>query len=197
MILAAVKTEDGERPVVNVQVNASFTSDGADYGASFVEQTDDRFRSQYLVPGQNYEVSAWAAGFVPNRVQRVKLAEGAVAKLELTVKRGREPLKTGEFAPPFLVKTMAGDTLALADLQGKFVLLHFWNPGDDNCLPDLAHLKAVRARFGNDDRLAMIGFCLIADPVAVTRMIKEKAIVWPQVMLHHAGRFDRARLRRR
>ena len=86
MILAAVKTEDGERPVVNVQVNASFTSEGADFGASFVEQADDRYRSQFLIPGQNYEVSAQATGFVPNRVHRVTLAEGAVARLELTVR---------------------------------------------------------------------------------------------------------------
>ena len=29
----------------------------------------------------------------------------------------------------------------------------------------------------------MIGFCLVADPAAVTKIIKEKAVSWPQVVL--------------
>ena len=183
MILATVKTEDGESPAVNISINASFTSDGADYGVGFVEQADGRYRSQNMLPGQEYEVSAWATGFVPNEVHRLKLAEGAVTHLSLTVRRQPRTLKVGDFAPPFLVKTIAGEGLALADLRGRFLLLHFWNPGDDNCLPDLARLKAVRARFGKDDRLAMIGFCVVADSAAVTKFIMEKALSWPQVIL--------------
>jgi peroxiredoxin len=183
MILANVKTEDGESPAVNIQVNASFTSAGVDYGAGFVEQADGKYRSQNLMPGQEYEISAWATGFIPIGVRRLTLAEGAATHLTLTVKRQPTPLKVGDFAPPFLVKTIAGEGLALADLRGKLVLLHFWNPVDDNCLPDLARLNAVRARFGNDDRLAMIGLCVVADSAAVTKIIKEKALSWPQVML--------------
>ena len=137
MILATVKTEDGESPAVNIQVNASFTSDGADYEGGLAEQADGRFRSQNLLAGQEYEVSAWATGFVPNRVHRLKLGEGTVTHLNLTVKRQHRAPSSGDFAPPFLVKTVAGETLALADFRGKFVLLHFWNPGDDNCLSDI------------------------------------------------------------
>ncbi len=183
MILATVKTEDGESLAVNIQVNAAFSSEGSDFGAGFVEQADGKFRSQNLIPGQEYEVCAWATGFVPNRVHRLTLEEGARTHLNLTVKRQPGPLAVGDFAPPFLVKSLAGDGLALADLRGKFVLLHFWNPLDDNCLADLPRLKAIRDRFSNDDRLAMIGFCPVSDLIAVTKIIKEKALSWPQVML--------------
>jgi hypothetical protein len=183
MILATVKTEEGESPAVNTQVNASFTSEGSDFGAGFAEQADGRFRSQNLMPGQEYEVSGWATGFVPNRVQRVKLGEGAVINMNLTLKRQPRPVAVGDLAPPFLVKTITGEGLALADLRGKYVLLHFWNPVDDNCLPDIPRLMALRARFGKDDRLAIIGFCLVSDPTVVTKIIKEKALSWPQVML--------------
>jgi cytochrome oxidase Cu insertion factor (SCO1/SenC/PrrC family) len=33
--------------------------------------------------------------------------------------------KIGEAAPPFNLETLQGDRVALADLQGKFVVIHF------------------------------------------------------------------------
>jgi peroxiredoxin len=182
-IMATVKTEDGESPAVNIQVSAGFRSEGNEYGAGFVEQADGRYRSQNLLPDQEYEVSAWATGFVPNRVERLRLREGASINLNLIIKRQPKPPTIGDFAPPFLVKTLDGEPLSLGELRGKFVLLHFWNPLDDNCLQELVRFKAVRDRFGKDDRLAMIGFCPVASPNDVAKVIKEKGLSWPQVIL--------------
>ncbi len=183
MMMATVKTEDGESPAVNTQVNASLHSEGNEIGTGFVEQADGRFRSQCLLPDQEYEVSAWATGFVPNRMQRLKLREGASIDVTLTLKRQPKPPGIGDFAPPFLVKTLGGEALSLGDLRGKFVLLHFWNPVDDNCLQELMRLKALRDRFVKNDRLAMIGFCLATHSKDVTKVINEKELSWPQVIL--------------
>ena len=78
---------------------------------------------------------------------------------------------------------MDGEPLSLGELRGKFVLLHFWNPLDDNCLQELVRFKAMRDRFGKDDRLAMIGFCPVTSPNDVAKVIKEKGLSWPQVIL--------------
>jgi peroxiredoxin len=183
MIVATVRTEDGERPAVNVQVNASFFSDGNEYAGAFIEQADGRFRSGNLIPAQEYEMFSWATGLVPNTVQRLKLQEGASLDLTFIVKRQPRPPSVGDFAPPFLVKTLGGQALSLGDLQGKFVLLHFWNPLDDNCLQELPPLKATWDRFGKSNRLAIIGFCPVTDAKEMTKVIKEKKLSWPQVVL--------------
>jgi peroxiredoxin len=183
MIMATVTTEDGERPAVNVQVNANFFSDGNEFDGAFIEQADGRFRSGNLIPGHEYKVCAWATGFVPNRVQRLQLVEGTSIDLTLTLKRQTKPPGIGDFAPPFLVKTLGGEALSLGDLRGKFVLLHFWNPSDADCLEELVRLKTVRDRFGKDDRLAIVGFCLAINPEDVITVIKEKGLSWPQVIL--------------
>jgi AhpC/TSA family len=172
-IMATVTTEDGKRPAVNLQVNASFFSDGNEYGGAFIEQADGRFRSQNLIPGQEYDMSSWATGFVPNTVHRLKLKEGASLDLTLTVKRQPRPPSVGDFAPPFLVKTLGGQALSLGDIRGKLVLLHFWNPFDDNCLSELPRRKATWHRFAKNDRLAIIGFCLVTEAKEMTKVIKD------------------------
>ena len=183
ILMTTVKTEDGESPAVDIQVNASVNSKGNEIGVGLVEQADGRFRSQSLMPDEEYELSAWATGFVPNRVERLKLREGTSIDLTLIIKRQPKPPTIGDFAPPFLVKTLGGEPLSLGELRGKFVLLHFWNPLDDNCLQEMARLKALRDRFGKDDRLAMIGFCPVTSPKHVAKVVKEKGLSWPQVIL--------------
>jgi peroxiredoxin/5-hydroxyisourate hydrolase-like protein (transthyretin family) len=182
-IMATVLTEDGESPAVNIQVNSLFNDEGEEFGAGFVEQADGRYRSLNLLPDQDYEITAWATGFVPNRVHRLRPIEGASIDLTLTLRRQPKPIASGDFAPPFLIKTLAGNTLALNDLRGKFVLLHFWSPDVDSCVEELPHIKAIRDRFGTSDRLTMLGLCLVSDPKAAVEFIKEKRISWPQAIL--------------
>jgi peroxiredoxin len=182
-ILATITKEDGETPDFDVQIQASFTWEGGSYGANWVKQADGRYRVSNLMPGPEYEVTAWALGFVPNRVHRVTLAEGSSIDLRLVLKRQPKGLSVGDFAPPFLVKTLAGDVVGLGDLRGKFVLLHFWSPQVNNCVIELPGLQAVCDRFVKDDRLAMIGFCLTTESDELNKIVKTNGISWPQVML--------------
>jgi peroxiredoxin len=182
-IFARVQTEDGETPSLDVQVAATFYRDGCNFFAGFVEQSNGWYRSQNLPPDQEYEVFASTAGFVPNTVQRLRLHEGASIDLRLIVRRQPKPLAMSQFAPPFMVKGHDGQAISLDELRGKFVLIHFWNPSDPNCVQELTKLKAVTKRFGGDNRLVVIGLCLVSDPKDATEVIKEKHLSWSQVIL--------------
>ena len=182
-IRARVKTEDGETPFANVQVRASFHSSDQDHEVEFAEEVDGRFRSQRLFPDQTYEVCAVATGFVPNRILRIRLSEGMSRNVDLVLKRQPKELAIGEFAPPFIVKTVGGEALGLGDLRGKFVLLQFWGPEWDNSVQEIPRFQAVQKRIAKDGRLAMIGLCLTRDPNAAIKVIKDKELTWPQVIL--------------
>jgi peroxiredoxin len=182
-IRAQVRTDDGDTPCVNVQVIASFHSGEADNQASFVEESEGRFRSQSLFPEQQYEVCALATGFVPNRLLRLKLPEGSFTELSLVLRRQPTGPAIGDFAPPFLVKTLDGDSLSLGDLRGKFVLLEFWGQEWDNSVQEIPRFHAVQKRFAKDHRLAMIGLCLERNPTVAIKAMSEKTVTWPQVLL--------------
>jgi peroxiredoxin len=182
-IITSVTKEDGETPDFDVQIQANFTWEGGSYGANCVKQADGRYRVSNLMPGQEYEVTAWALGFVPNRIHRVTLAEGSSIDLSLVLKRQPKGLSVGDFAPPFLVKTLAGDVVGLGDLRGKFVLLHFWSPQVNNCVIELPGFQVVCDQFVKEDRLAMIGFCLTTELDELNKIVKSNRISWPQVML--------------
>jgi peroxiredoxin len=181
-VLVRVQTADGARPFLGSSVAALLPIDGTELGANFVEQADERHRSQYLLPDHEYLLAASSFGFIPNRVERIKLPEGAAAEITLVVRPQPLQPRVGDIAPPFFVKTRDGQAISLHDLRGKYVLLHWWHPQYDNCAPEVAHLKAVSARFGSSGRLVILGFCPLIDPTAAVAFIKEKALTWSQVI---------------
>jgi hypothetical protein len=86
MILATIKTEDGDTPEFDVNLRAGFTTGRGWYGASVFKQADGRYRITNLFPDQEYELSASALAFIPNRIHRVKPREGSSVELILTLK---------------------------------------------------------------------------------------------------------------
>jgi peroxiredoxin len=182
-ILVTIKTEDGDPHPAQAGVNGSFTHEGGDFGANFVEQADHRYRSQNLMPDEEYELVASAPGFVSNRVQRVRLREGTVAELTLVVRHQPHPPAAGDHAPPFFVRANNGEVISLDDLRGNFVLLHFWHPAWVNCVQELPRLKKLHDRFGKGQRLALLGFCLVKDKAEAVKVIKDKELTWPQITL--------------
>ena len=181
-VVAEVRTEDGDVST-EASVQGFYTLNGNFYGTGMIRQADGRYRTQHLVPGQEYHFAAYAPGYVPNTVQRVTLPEGGLAELTLVARRQPKPLEVDDGAPGFVVKTLDGEILSLDSFRGKFLLLHFWSPDFGPDIPDLADLKAIHQKFGKDKRFTMLSLCPATKPDAVSKIVKEEKLSWPQALL--------------
>ncbi len=88
--------------------------------------------------------------------------------------------KVGDVAAPFTVKTLDGKSLKLADYDGKYVVLNFWESfasdrGGDEAV---AALKKIQKIYAHDDRVAIIGLTL-DDYVEATEYSKKRGMNWP------------------
>jgi peroxiredoxin len=179
-----VQTDEGDVPE-NVNVSTGFNFNGGDFGQRFILLSDGRYRSRTLMPDHEYEIAAWAPGYVPNRVHRLTLKEESFTELALILRVQPKPPEVGKPAPPSLVKTLDRQVVSLDDLRGKHVLIHFWMPNFG--LRDAIDLKAVHDRHGKDGRLVIIGFSLANDPADAAKLIKEHGLSWPQAVLRDRG----------
>lgn len=55
----------------------------------------------------------------------------------------------GESAPNFTVPTLDGATFALADHQGRVVVLMFTAPGRGECIPELRNLSRINTEYAD------------------------------------------------
>jgi peroxiredoxin len=182
-LVVDVKTEDGTQPVYDTNVTAYLNFQGGDQQFGLFKHADGRFRSQYFVPDEEYIVGGWSAGLMPNRVEHLKLREGATAEITLVLRRQPRRPEVGDVAPPFFVKAMDGQAISLDDMRGKFVLLHFWHPQWNNAAQEIRHWKAVQNRFRAGNRLAMLGFCLLKDITELNKFLEDNGMIWPQVIM--------------
>ena len=180
-VLLTVKTDDGGEPK-RLNVVARFSRNFFSYAEGLRRHTDGRFNGG-LMPDHEYEITVTSDDYVPNSVPRINLPEGARTDLTVTLRRRPELPQIGKPAAPFSVQTSDGKKLALADLRGKFVLLHFWAPRPNNHLTEVVHLKAVSDRFGHDPRLAIVSLCMVADPELHAVLIKQTGPARIHVML--------------
>lgn len=102
-------------------------------------------------------------------------------------------LKVGDQAPPFDLTTLDGQTLKLADLRGKTVLLDFWATWCMPCIVETPHLKKVHEAFAKRDDFLLIGISLDTDEQALRRFLKDQKVSWPQVVGQDSGAEKAAR----
>ena len=74
-----------------------------------------------------------------------------------------EPLAEGTFAPDWSLPTLTGDTISLADLKGKVVLLDFFYKSCAPCCAAMPKLQGLFDKYKEQDFL-MIGIDPIDDP---------------------------------
>jgi len=75
-----------------------------------------------------------------------------------------DPLPEGSLAPDWSLPTLTGDTIRLADLKGKVVLLDFFYKGCAPCCAAMPILQSLHEKY-KDKGFAMIGIDPIDDPV--------------------------------
>ena len=180
VVLARLATEGGEPVPARVEVNGGYNRNGGDYGLRLTRQPDGRYRTASLLPDFEYEFSAWAEGYVPLAVQRLSLAEGATAEVDLVLRKRSPRPEVGDPAPPFAVATADGRPLSLADYRGRFLLIHVWSPFLRGA-NDLPRVDALDRRHG--ERLALLGLACSADVAAAQREIAARRLAWPQAIL--------------
>ena len=93
---------------------------------------------------------------------------------------GDEPLRVGERAPNFNVKTLDGKLLSLDDFKGKFVLLDFWATWCTPCVAELPNLKAVHEAYRNDHQFAIVSLSLDETADILARFVKDHKLPWLQ-----------------
>ncbi len=79
-----------------------------------------------------------------------------------------------------------GRRLNLDRLQGKIVVIHYWETWCDTCIDSFDELKQLASKYRSD--VVIIGANLDDDKEAALKVIKSKGVTWPQ--LHASGGVD-------
>ncbi len=87
----------------------------------------------------------------------------------------------GETPPPFRGRTVAGDTVSLAGLRGRVVLLNFWATWCLECRPEMPALERLHREFAPQG-LAVVGINAREGSEAVRRYAQELALTFPLVL---------------
>ena len=96
------------------------------------------------------------------------------------IEQGGQPLKVGDIAPDFALKTLDGKDLTLASVRGKFFLLDFWATWCAPCVAEIPNLEAVYKAFGSDPRFVMASLSLDERVDDARSFVKSKNLTWHQ-----------------
>jgi thiol-disulfide isomerase/thioredoxin len=83
------------------------------------------------------------------------------------------PVSSGRAAPDFELPTPAGDTLSLADLRGRVLLVSFWASWCGPCLKEMPLLQRMQAELGGRG-LTVLAINIEGNPRLVHRMVAER-----------------------
>lgn len=103
-------------------------------------------------------------------------ARGAARRLQLDGK----PLRLEGIA-------MDGKNVALENLQGAPVLVHYWATWCEPCKVDIATIRELYSKYG-PRRFRVVGITLDSDVKQLDSYLSEKPMPWPQ--LHESGGLD-------
>ncbi|WP_255508001.1 peroxiredoxin [Lysinibacillus sp. BW-2-10] len=72
------------------------------------------------------------------------------------MKLDQEGLEKGQIAPNFTLPTLDGETLTLADLKGKKVILNFWATWCPPCKEEMPHLQNYYDKYAEKDNVEIV-----------------------------------------
>jgi peroxiredoxin len=87
----------------------------------------------------------------------------------------------GQRAPEVEGSDITGETVSLASLEGKVVLIDFWATNCPPCLEEMPNLKQLYADY-NDRGFEIIGISLDEDPSIVKQFTTRSRITWPMIV---------------
>jgi thiol-disulfide isomerase/thioredoxin/outer membrane lipoprotein-sorting protein len=137
------------------------------------DDTEIRHRRLYMVASINEPVPAQLFVYTPPRNFR------QMDKLERAFPRAARDL-IGKEAPELSLQTLTGETVKLADLRGKIVLLDFWATWCEPCrnqMPAIAKLH----RETRDQGVVLLGVNDDETPEKASKWVKEQGYDWPSL----------------
>lgn len=159
-----------------------------------VLNTDGTFRIEDVPPGQ-YSVQLQCGFSDPGSAFVEDAAFGNTQFIVAPIPSGRsdEPLDIGavkltirprfmpgDDTPDIAGKDASGATVKLSDFRGKIVLLHLWSSQREDQITELNALKAVYDRFGDDDRVALLGMFIDVTEAKGREWAAQNHLEWPQ-----------------
>ena len=88
----------------------------------------------------------------------------------------------GSMAPVFTAITLEGDTVSLADLRGKYVILDFWASWCMPCRAESVHVKEIYQKL-HEKGLDVLSVSSDKDEQAWRKAIEDDGMVWNQGIL--------------
>lgn len=93
----------------------------------------------------------------------------------------RSGLSPGSNAPPFSLKTLSGESLSLADFQGKVVVLNFWATWCPSCVEEMPALERLYSMKKNAG-IVVVAIATRDDVDSVREMKERMKLTMPIVM---------------
>ena len=109
------------------------------------------------------------------------VAIGAVAWWTLAAQPGGSPTSVGDRAPDFSLVSLDGETVRLADLRGRPVVVHFWASWCVPCIAEVPLLRAAAEQHADDD-LAIVGVIYDDGPESAGAFMEEHSGTWPALV---------------
>jgi len=106
---------------------------------------------------------------------------GVLAWLALSGRPGVSPTAVGADAPDFTLVSTEGETIRLADLRGRPVVVNFWASWCVPCIEEFPLLRDAAERYADED-LAIVGIVYDDGPEAATAFMEEHGGTWPALV---------------
>jgi peroxiredoxin len=145
----------------------------------FATSFSDNFAASALAAGE-FEV---ARSIYQTLLERFPDSQGVREKVVRELDRLK---KVGKPAPAFEVQELAGKTLRLDSLKGRYVLVDFWATWCAPCVAELPRLQEAYRKH-HEAGLEIIGVSLDETTTAVTDFVKVRKLPWFQVHNGTAG----------
>lgn len=103
----------------------------------------------------------------------ITACSGATTPLAQTV----PPSPTPELAHQFSLPSLNGDTVALQDLRGRWVIVNFWATWCGPCRDEMPYLEQIATDYA--DQVTVLGVNMREKPGEIRPFVNEVAVAFP------------------